>query len=207
MLGTTLRAKARGMTLLDDNPSITRSSAEYELTPVTRSRLTELGITLSQLYRLVKAPSLVTPAREGEVRVNGYGLTATMSGRIITGVGIDGASGADWSEWAAERASFGDGDVSGADAVLKPRLQAARRVKPDVPAPRAPKKAPEPVEIKVIHVLDRIHPALRKEIARLAAGDYSRLVIHSATNITVLPEKKVGQNARPGAHAGRFRRF
>lgn len=72
-------------------------------------------------------------------------------------------------------------------------LAVATRKKP-APVPQQPqyverRRPVKPVapKVKRSHVLDSIHPALRKEITRLVDGDFSRLVVHSPTNVEIKP--------------------
>lgn len=72
-------------------------------------------------------------------------------------------------------------------------LATTTRRKP-VPAPspepvfeRRAARKPRPLPVQRTHILDSIHPALREEITRLVDGDFSRLVVHSPTNVHINP--------------------
>lgn len=107
----------------------------WELSDQARGQLEGAGIALSELFRLLQRPSLCLPqpATPGDpcsaprTRMNGWGLTAVVQGESVISVGIDGASSGNWSDWAVERAAFGDGDVAGADAFLAETMRTATR--------------------------------------------------------------------------------
>jgi hypothetical protein len=158
----------------------------WSLTDVARGQLEGCGIAYSELYRLVRKPVLTIPGLEpGTQRWTGYGLTIIVCDREIRAVEIDGATSANWADWAVERATFGDGDVAGADALIAEEI--ARRARERTFLPRARRVKPAPPPLMKTHILDRIHPALHAEITRLVAGDFSRLVIHSPTRVKILP--------------------
>ncbi len=192
------------MTLLDDTGLHTQ---RWSLSDRARYQIEEAGISLSELYRLLDRPQMKMPARGGE-RINGYGLTATLCGTTVEQVGIDGATSSNWRDWAVERAEFGDSDVAGADEHLKALMQRltvgikkqrpARQQTPSqkaIPKPRPSKPPVEAssvcpevkVEIDPSVILERIHPKLRALVTRQADGDFTRLLIHSATRVEILP--------------------
>jgi hypothetical protein len=230
---------------------------EWTLSDLAWGQLTGCGIALSELYRLIRKPAQITPTGiDGEKRVSGYGLTAVISGNCVKAVEIDGADSENWSEWARERAYFGDGDVAAADAMVRehlgrrsgighertpsgrtrprrsfaekefarlmkaldagtpsatagelvrsqPALPPAQRLQPlRPPAETAPPeltqtRESEPDLLDLVaaradqgsEVLDQIHPALRREITRQVAGDWSRIVVLSPTKVQILPEE------------------
>jgi hypothetical protein len=169
------------MTLAPDIPT-------WTLTAHARAQLDECGIALSELYRLMRSPSISMSCPDpAERRVNGFGLTTVVSGTTILSVEIDGATTVNWREWAAERAAFGDGDVAGADELVKQDALRLRREQEFMPRQRRRKE--RAVAIETSHVLDRVHPALRQEISRRVEGDFSRLVIHSPTKVTIQPAR------------------
>ncbi len=161
----------------------------WTLTDQARYQQEGCGIALSELYRLLRQPTMTVPGIiPGERRVSGYGLVATVYRNEVRTIAIDGATSVNWSDWAIERAEFGDSDVLGADALVAEdaaRLAGALR-REYIPRARPAKVAPPP--LVVTHVLDRVHPALHAEITRQVAGDFSRLVIESPTRVTILPE-------------------
>jgi hypothetical protein len=100
----------------------------FTLTDLARGQLTGCGLTLSELYRLVKYPVQSSPTGiPGETRISGYGLTAVICGTQIRAVEIDGADSENWEDWARERALFGDGKVDEADALVREQLLARSR--------------------------------------------------------------------------------
>lgn len=167
-------------------------SDTWTLTDAARAQLEGCGIAYSELFRLVRDPVLSMPGLEpGVRRINGYGLTALVCGQEVRAVEIDGATAGNWQEWAVERADFGDGDVAGADALVKDELSRLthRSQSAGFPGPRRRRKRRKEDEppVQKTHILDRVHPALRAEITRQVDGDFSRLVIESPTKVTILP--------------------
>lgn len=161
----------------------------WDLTEAAREQIAESGIALSELYRLLKNPAMRMPGNtSGYERLNGYGLSVLVQGTRIVSVEIDGATRDNWKEWARERAEFGDGDVEQADAMVREDARAWQRQQSWVPRQKKRKKH-ETVAgpVRVQHVLDKVHPALRAEITRHVKGDFSRLIVHSPTNVTINP--------------------
>ena len=177
----------------------------WTLSEHARIQLQECGIALSEVYRVLRKPQIVTHLGTS-TRHSGYGLCVMLEDDTqITSIVIDGATGENWGEWALERAQFSDGDVAGADALLRqdfalPLVEDEPEEIPTVlrpaptPRPRRSRQKkihpPLPSEgLKTSHVLDQIHPALREEITRQVDGDFSRLVVHSPMNVTISPPK------------------
>jgi hypothetical protein len=159
----------------------------WSLTGVARAQLEGRGIALSELYRLLHKPVMTLPrAGSNEVRVNGYGLSAIVCGREVRSVGIDGQTAENWEDWAVERAVFGDADVAGADALLREQLATmTARLSRGLPRQKRVQVEKVAPQVETAHILDRVHPKLRAEIERLVEGDFSRLVIHSPTRVTI----------------------
>lgn len=175
------------MTLTTDAPT-TALTPTWTLSELARGQLAACGIALSEVYRVLRQPQLTTPRPAGGVKHTGYGLCVSVDDRDITAIEIDGASSENWSDWARERAQFGDGDVASADALVATDLAAVHRR--EVFERTARRQRPVPAQAGPLvrsHVLDSIHPALRDEITRQVDGDFSRLVVHSNTKVTILP--------------------
>lgn len=170
--------------------TVTDGAATWTLTEHARAQLANCGIALSEVYRVLRQPQLMMPAPEGGFKYCGHGLVVVVADSMdITSIIIDGATADTWEGWAVERAEFGDSDIAAADALVRAQLPLARQ---DPPA-RRPRRtrtrtAPAvPAPLRSSHVLDAVHPALRAEITRQVAGDFSRLVVHSSTNVSILP--------------------
>jgi hypothetical protein len=170
------------MSLSTDTPS-------WTLSDLARGQVIACGIALSEVYRVLRKPQLMMPAPERGMKYSGYGLVVVIDGPEILSVIIDGASQDNWQDWAVERALFGDGDVAGADALLHAEvtLPPPPAERPAQVSRRRGPQAPSPTPLTTSHVLDKVHPALRAEITRQVDGDFSRLVVHSSTKVTVLP--------------------
>jgi hypothetical protein len=170
------------MTMTDVAPS-------WSLTEHARAQLTECGISLSEVYRVLRQPQTMMPAPEGGFKYCGYGLVVVIeNGTEITSIILDGASADTWEGWAVERAEFGDSDVATADALVAAELVPAQREDPPAErrARRRTRAVPAP-RLNTSHILDAIHPALRAEITHQVAGDFTRLIVHSSTNVSILP--------------------
>lgn len=160
----------------------------YRLSDKARGMCTAAGISMAEVYRLFKEPEMRLAGNgPGETRVNGYGLSAIVrSDGLILTVQIDGADRDNWSEWARERAVFGDGDADGAFELLAADARAWQRSQPWIPRKRSSTETiASPVERG--HILDSVHPSFHKEITRLVSGDFSRLVVHSYMSVEILP--------------------
>ncbi len=175
------------MTVADVAPS-------YTLSDQAQGQLDGCGIALSEIYRVLQKPTRQQPW-PGGYRYFGYGIWVIVQGSVVDSVGLEGARAHDWEERALERALSGAADVATADALLQ--RDAVERfgdfvLEPSVPAQRQPKKRlPVRAEAPVRHVsiLDQIHPALRAEVTRQVDGDFSRVVVESPTNVTILPRR------------------
>jgi hypothetical protein len=114
-----------------------------------------------------------------------------VCGREVRSIGIDGQTAENWEDWAVERATFGDADVAGADALVREQLAAITARLHHSIRPRTrrhkPRRDEDTPTVQTAHILDRVHPSLRAEIARQCAGDFSRLVIHTPTSVTINP--------------------
>ncbi len=174
------------MTLVTSDPA---PAPVWTLSDVARDHLKARGISLSQVYRVLRIPELTTPSpEEGITKYFGYGLVVAVNDEsVIQMIGHDGATADNWQDWAIERALFADGDVAGADALVRAELRTLPppRIQFEQPKPKKHDETPPPVT--TTHVLDSIHPALRDEITRQVAGDFSRLEVHSPTRVTIHP--------------------
>lgn len=170
--------------------TLTTETPAWTLTDQARGQIIGCGIALSEVYRVLRKPQLMMPAPEGGMKYCGYGLVVIVdNGSDISSVAIDGASQDNWQEWAVERAVFRDSDVEAADALVHAEI-GDPPPEPVIPAQVRRRRDPHPApsgQVTTTHILDRIHPALRAEITRQVDGDFTRLVVHSSTKVTILP--------------------
>jgi hypothetical protein len=167
-------------------------AASWNLSPLAKYQLEECGLAFSEVYRVLRQPEAIFPGINGGKRFQGYGLVVTVdTDETIETILIDGATAENWSDWAAERAYFADGDVAGADALLRrdlaPRVPGTAQ---DAPRRRRRRQVEPATPTTKSHILDAVHPALREEITRQVAGDFSRLVVHSPLKVSVLPPRE-----------------
>lgn len=155
-----------------------------------------IGVDAREVLAVLEKPEVVrqVPGTDRERR-NGYGLTVTVIDQVVMSVALDGATRENWEDWARERALFGDGAKvpvlveQPVPEVVESDLWAASTSPGWSPhfKPRHRRSQPAAAPVRRSHVLDNIHPALRAEIARQVDGDYSRLIVHSPTNVEILP--------------------
>ncbi len=77
------------------------------------------------------------------------------------------------------REEIAEGDAA---ATLRRLTAALTQSRPAIPAPR--------IESDLDIVLEGIHPRLHEDITRLADGDAARILVHSPTNVEILPRRE-----------------
>lgn len=168
-------------------------TTDWHLLESARTHMEAIGVDAREVLAVVERPAVRRQLPDGRTRLNAYGLTITVRGTDIVSVGLDGATADNWEDWARERAIFKDGanvpvlvevkeeDEDSSELWSTSASAGYHHFKPRVRRPKPP-SAP----VKTGHVLDRIHPALRAEITRQVDGDFSRLVVHSPTNVEII---------------------
>ena len=154
------------MTLTPDAPACSPTRvAGYALTRHALDQMAERGIDADQVARVILNPSY--RLRGGMHANDNLTIYTDPRRHVITAV-LRSHEVQELVE-ASQRKVIPTPQVSPEQPVVERR--------------RKPRAAP----VARSHVLDSIHPALRAEITRLVDGDWTRLVVHSSTNVEIKP--------------------